>query len=32
MQHILVVDDDPGYTKLLRVLLEGDGYTVTTIE
>ena len=32
MQHILVVDDDPGYTKLLRVLLEGAGYTITTIE
>ena len=32
MQHILVVDDDRGYTKLLRVLLEGAGYTVTTIE
>ena len=30
MQHILVVDDDPIYTKLLRFLLEGEGYTVTT--
>ena len=32
MQHILVVGDDHGYTKLLRVILEGEGYTVTTIE
>ncbi len=32
MQHILVVDDDPINTKLLRFLLEGEGYTVTTAE
>ncbi len=32
MQHILIVDDDRSYTTMLRVLLEGDGYTVTTIE
>ena len=30
MQHILVVNDDPSYTTMLRVLLEGEGYTVTT--
>ncbi len=30
MQHILVVDDDPINAKLLRFLLEGEGYTVTT--
>jgi two-component system, OmpR family, response regulator len=32
MQHILVVDDDHMYTKMLRVLLEPNGYTVTVIE
>jgi DNA-binding response OmpR family regulator len=32
MQHILVVDDDHMYTKLLRFLLEPNGYTVTVIE
>ena len=32
MQHILVVDDDRMYTKLLRFLLEANGYTVTAIE
>jgi CheY-like chemotaxis protein len=28
--HILLVDDDHNYTKMLRFLLEGEGYTVTT--
>ncbi len=32
MQHILVVDDDPIYTKMLRFLLEDEGYAVTTLE
>ena len=32
MQHILVVDDNPMYTTMLRIILEGDGYTVTTAE
>ena len=32
MQHILVVDDDPMYTTMLRIILEGEGYTVTMIE
>ena len=32
MRHILVVDDDRPYTTMLRFLLEGDGYAVTTIE
>ena len=32
MQHILVVDDEPMYTTMLRIILEGDGYTVTTAE
>ena len=30
MQHILVVNDDRSYATLLRFLLEGEGYTVTT--
>ena len=30
MQHILVVEDDAVYTKMLRFLLEANGYTVTT--
>ena len=32
MPHILVVDDDSMYTTMLRIILEGDGYTVTTVE
>jgi len=32
MQHILVVDDDAMYTTMLRIILEAEGYTVTTIE
>ena len=32
MQHILVVDDDRIYTKMLRFLLADEGYAVTTIE
>jgi DNA-binding response OmpR family regulator len=28
--HILLVDDDHTSTKMLRFLLEGEGYTVTT--
>ena len=32
MQHILVVDDDSMYTTMLRIILEGNGYTVTMIE
>jgi DNA-binding response OmpR family regulator len=32
MQHILVVDDDRIYTKMLQFLLEDEGYAVTTIE
>jgi DNA-binding response OmpR family regulator len=32
MPHILVVDDDRSSTTMLRFLLEGDGYTVTTAE
>ncbi len=28
--HVLVVDDDRNYTTILRSLLEGEGYTVTT--
>jgi DNA-binding response OmpR family regulator len=32
VQHILVVDDDRNYTTILRSLLEGEGYTVTTTE
>ncbi len=32
MQHILVVDDDPTSTMLLRHLLESEGYGVTTAE
>lgn len=30
MQHILVVEDDPLNTRLLRFLLEEEGYQVTT--
>lgn len=30
MQHILVVEDDPITTRLLRFLLEDEGYRVTT--
>ena len=32
MQHILVVDDDAMYTTMLRIILEAEGFTVTTIE
>ncbi len=32
MPHILVVDDDSMYTTMLRIILEGEGYTVTMIE
>lgn len=31
MQHILVVDDDPTNAKLLKFLLEDEGYEVTTL-
>ena len=31
MQHILVVDDDPMNTKLLKFLLTDEGYEVTTV-
>ena len=30
MFHILVVDDDKNTRRLMRAVLEGDGYTVTT--
>lgn len=32
MFHILVVDDDKNTRRLLRAVLESDGYTVTTAE
>ena len=32
MFHILVVDDDKNTRRLLRAVLEGDGYTVSTAE
>src|SRR5438045_887565 len=32
MQHILVVDDDPTNTKLLKFLLQDEGYEVTTTD
>ncbi len=31
MHHILVVDDDPTNTKLLKFLLSDEGYEVTTV-
>lgn len=31
MQHILVVDDDPTNTKLLKFLLSDEGYEVTAV-
>ena len=30
MFHILVIDDDKNTRRLMRAVLEGDGYTVTT--
>ena len=30
MEQILVVDDDPGFRKLLETILAGEGYRVTT--
>jgi len=32
MEQILVVDDDPGFRKLLETILVGEGYQVTTAE
>ena len=32
MEQILVVDDDPGFRKLLETILVGEGYEVTTAE
>lgn len=29
-EHILVVDDDPGFRSLLETILAGEGYSVTT--
>ena len=29
-EHILVVDDDPGFRSLLETILAGEGYAVTT--
>jgi DNA-binding NtrC family response regulator len=30
MQQILVIDDDPGFRRLLETILRGEGYEVTT--
>ncbi len=30
MEEILIVDDDPGFRKLLETILTGEGYRVTT--
>ncbi len=32
MFHILVVDDDKNTRRLMRAMLESDGYTVSTAE
>lgn len=30
MEHILIVDDDPGFRKLLETILASEGYQITT--
>ena len=32
MAKVLIVDDEPGYLELLRMILEADGHEVTTAE
>ena len=31
-RHILILDDEPALQRLLRVILEGEGHTVTTTD
>ncbi|MBI4909072.1 MAG: sigma-54-dependent Fis family transcriptional regulator [Acidobacteria bacterium] len=30
MERVLIVDDDPGFRKLLETILRGEGYAITT--